>query len=130
MLRQPRFLVASLVLLVSGVGLNAATQFLQLHFRKEAVPLPVKSLSDEKEGIPAQLGHWVQVSKDEPLDSETEAVLATKQYIIRQYVDTRVRPHAAAEFRDLSRKEQQPSTSPTSTATTRAIPKGSRRCRC
>ena len=37
--RQPSFIVAFLVLLVAAVTLNAATQFLKLHFKKLPVPL-------------------------------------------------------------------------------------------
>ena len=97
-LRQPRFIAAALVLLVSAVGLNAATGFLQLHFRKVAVPLPVKSLDDAKEGIPARLGPWLQVSVDEPLSEDVEHALGTKTYLSRDYVDTRLERRAAVNF--------------------------------
>ena len=106
LLREPRFLVAAGFLLISAVGLNAATQFLQLHFRKVAVPLRVKSLSDESEGIPAQLGPWAQASVDEPLDPDTENALATKQYIFRMYVDTRLDPRGATLLHAASKKDR------------------------
>jgi len=67
------------------VGLNGATQFLQLHFKKQAVEIAVPL----KE-IPPRLGTWVQVSKDEPLESDIEAALATKEYIFRDYVNATV----------------------------------------
>jgi len=95
LLRQPRFIVAASFLLISAVGLNAATTFLQLHFRKVAVPLPVKSLSDETEGIPARLGPWAQALPDEPLNPDIEGALGTKQYINRIYLDTRLDSRAA-----------------------------------
>jgi hypothetical protein len=97
-LRQPRFIAAALVLLVSAVGLNAATGFLQLHFRKVAVPLPVKGLDDPKEGIPSKLGPWLQVSVDERLSDEFEQALGTKVYLSRDYIDTRLERRAAANF--------------------------------
>jgi hypothetical protein len=87
LMRQPKFLCAAAILLISAVGLNGATQFLKLHFRKEAVPLPIRSLDDVATGIPATMGHWVQVSKDEPIDPDVEHNLGTKEYIFRDYVD-------------------------------------------
>jgi hypothetical protein len=88
LLSQPAFLVAVVLLAVSALTLNAAVGFLRLHFKKIAVPLAVRSL---KEGLPPQLGdHWVQVSKDQPLDSQMEEVLATPEYVYRDYADTRV----------------------------------------
>lgn len=106
LLRQPRFIVASGFLLISAVGLNGAAQFLKLHFRKVAVPLPVKSLSDESEGIPAQFGPWVQASIDEPLDPEVEGALGTRQYIIRQYVDTRLDSHGTTIIHGPTKKDR------------------------
>ena len=70
--RQPRFVVAATFLLISAVGLNAATTFLRLHFRKIAVPLPVKSLTDQTEGLPSRLGPWAQALPDEPLNPDME----------------------------------------------------------
>ena len=97
-LRQPRFLAAAAVLLVSAVGLNAATGFLQLHFRKVAVPLAVKSLDDPKEGIPPKLGPWLQVSVDQPLSEDLEHALGTRTYLNRDYIDTRLERRAAINF--------------------------------
>jgi hypothetical protein len=94
LLRQPRFIVAAAFLLISAVGLNAATTFLKLHFRKVAVPLPVKSLTDETEGLPARLGPWAQALPDEPLNPDMEDALGTRQYVYRKYIDTRLDPHA------------------------------------
>ena len=105
-LRQPAFLVAAAFLLVSAIGLNAASQFLQLHFRKVAVPLPVRSLSDETEGIPARLGAWTQATVDEPLDPEVETTLGTRQYINRIYIDSRLDPMLAAHFKGATKQER------------------------
>lgn len=84
-LSRPQFLAAFIVLLVAAVSLNAATQFLRLYFKKEAVPL-VKPL----EQIPISLGPWVQISKDQPLNAEMLDVLGTKEYIFRDYLDSRI----------------------------------------
>jgi hypothetical protein len=89
-LRQRAFLGAVIVLGVAAVGLNAATEAMRLQFRKEAVPLAVPRLDDEKLGIPARLGHWVQVTKDEPLDPQVQEVLGTKEFVFRDYVDSRL----------------------------------------
>jgi hypothetical protein len=89
LLKQPAFVAAALLLGVAAVGLNAATAFLQLHFKKLPVPLAVKSL---REGLPAKLGTWEMVSKDTSIDSETEQVLGTSEYVFRDYVDTRTVP--------------------------------------
>ncbi len=108
--RQPGFLVAAVILGVSAVGLNVAVSRLQLHFKKVPVE-PARDLST----IPARLGPWVQVSKDEPLASDVQEMLGTKQYVFRDYVDTRlVTPAELAEFdgkdsderRELARRVQ------------------------
>jgi hypothetical protein len=72
------------LLAVAAVGFNAATQYLQLTFRKQPVPLaqPLKDL-------PAEMGHWLQVSKDRPLPHDIEEALGTKEYVMRWYVDRR-----------------------------------------
>ncbi|MDB5174760.1 MAG: hypothetical protein JWN51_3533 [Phycisphaerales bacterium] len=85
LLNRPAFLIAALVLGVSAVGLNSAAGFLQLHFKKIAVPLRVRSL---KEGLPSEIGTWVQVSSDQSIDSEQVQVLGTSEYVFRDYVNT------------------------------------------
>ena len=92
LLRDRRFLVAAVVLLVSATGFNAAAQFMQVHFRKQAVPLPVRALDDKVEGLPAKIaGRWVQVTEDQPLSADVEHALGTKQYVTRLYVDLTAR---------------------------------------
>ena len=87
-LTQPSFIVAVILLATSAITLNAAVGFLRLHFKKLPVPLAVKSF---KEALPAKFGdHWVQISKDQPLDPQVEEVLGTPQYVFRDYADTRV----------------------------------------
>lgn len=94
-LAQPTFVVAALLLATSAITLNGAVGFLRLHFKKVAVPLAVKSL---KQGMPATLGsHWVQISKDQPLDPQMEEVLATPEYVFRDYADTRIISHEDIE---------------------------------
>jgi hypothetical protein len=92
-LRQPAFLAAAVLLGVAAVGLNAATEAMRLHFRKLPVPLSAR-LDDARLGIPARVGHWVQVSKDEPLDPAVQEALGTRDFVFRDYVDTRLVPAA------------------------------------
>ncbi len=98
-LTQPAFVAAVVVLVISALGLNAATSFLSLHFKKLPVPLAVSSLS---EGVPANMGTWVQVSKDEAIDPEVQQVLGTSQYVFRDYVDSAVWPDDVPRLKELS----------------------------
>jgi hypothetical protein len=85
---RPAFVVAVVVLGIAAVGLNAAVGYLQLHFKKQPVPLSVygKPLAT----LPAVLGHWRQISFDQALDKEVQDVLGTDQYIFREYADERL----------------------------------------
>lgn len=76
--------VVGAILLLGAVGLNAATAFLQLTFKK----LPVE-LRQPITAMPAEVGPWVQVTIDTPMPPEIEHELGTKDYIQRVYVDTR-----------------------------------------
>jgi hypothetical protein len=101
-LRQPGFLIVAGVLLIAAIGLNAAVNFMSLHFKKEAV-----TLSHELGSIPGRMGTWVQVTQDQPLDSEMQDVLGTNKYIFREYVDERVVGAGIAErFRDKSNDDR------------------------
>ncbi len=100
--RQPAFLTVAVVLLVAAVSLNGATEFLQLHFKKEKVDLR-KKLTE----VPARLGPWQQVTTDMAITHEIEDVLGTKDYIYRFYVDTRrVHPDVLAQFKDKDEQTQ------------------------
>jgi uncharacterized protein YsxB (DUF464 family) len=83
---QPTFIAAVVLLLGAALGLNVAVASLKLHFRKLAVPLS-RPLID----VPAQLGDWVQVSRDEPIASDMEEVLGTDKYIFRDYLNVTAR---------------------------------------
>lgn len=99
---QPAFIVVSLILFVAAAGLNGATEFMQLHFRKQAVPL-TRELKD----LPEQLGPWRQMSIDEPLDADTEHTLGTDNYVFRHYVDTRLLTQRELdEFTDKSPRQR------------------------
>jgi hypothetical protein len=80
-LSQPAFLVVSAMLLLAAVTLNAATQALRLHFKKE----PVAQRKDFHE-LPQVMGQWMQVSEDEKLDKEIQDVLGTDKYVYRDYI--------------------------------------------
>jgi hypothetical protein len=90
LLRQRSFVAGAIVLSIGALTLNTSTHWLQLHFKKQSAPLRVRSLADPAEGIPSQLGNWMQVSVDQPIDPELEAQLKTKEYINRLYVNTSV----------------------------------------
>jgi len=101
-LRQPSFLIAAGVLLVSAISLNAATEYMQLYFRK----IPVE-LQADLNTLPAKLGPWVQVSKDEKLGEDMEHSLGATHYLYRDYVDSRrVSAAALAAFEGKSYKER------------------------
>ena len=74
---------------MSALGLNICTDYLKLHYRKQAVPMRVSAL-DAGDGIPARMGKWVQVDVDPPLDSETEHILGTSKYVFRRYANADV----------------------------------------
>src|SRR5438034_3684808 len=96
--RQPSFVVVVVILLAAALGLNTAVGYLQLHFKKEPVPL-AKPLSV----IPDRLGTWVQVSQDQALNKEFQDVLGTDQYIFRDYVDeSKAEVGVAERFKDKS----------------------------
>jgi hypothetical protein len=80
---QPGFLIVCAILLVGALGLNAAVGLLQWKFLKDPVPL-----KQDLTLIPEQMGDWLQVSKDEPLDHELQETLATDKYVFRDYVNT------------------------------------------
>jgi hypothetical protein len=101
-LSHPAFLAGFAVLFVAALSLNAATQYMKLYFKKEPVAL-AKAL----ETIPRELGHWVQVSEDEPLNPEMLDVLGTKQYVFRDYLDVNVVGQARAdEFKGKTLRER------------------------
>ena len=83
--KQPAFLVAVLLLAFCAATLNTAFAYFKVKFVKQRVDLRVPL----REGIPMTLGNWISVSKDQSIDPETEQVLATSQYIFRDYVDGR-----------------------------------------
>jgi hypothetical protein len=85
------FMAAVIVLIVAAVGLNGAVSSLQLHFKKLAVPL-ARPLN----AIAPQMGDWMQVSVDEPLDPDIEEVLGTKEYIFRDYISPEAHGGAVA----------------------------------
>lgn len=96
------FIIALLVLGCSAFALEGATRFLKLHFRKEAVPLPIPL-----EQIAANFGPWIQVSTDRPLQEDIEHTLGTSQYIFRNYLDSRVlNKETLDQFKDKSAGER------------------------
>jgi hypothetical protein len=103
---RAQFIVAVIVLAVAAVGLNAATQMLQLHFKK--VPVPLRhELDDPQHGVAQTIGPWKMVSLDVPLDEDMVHALGTDKYVFRDYVDTRkVTPAELAAFEAKSAGER------------------------
>jgi hypothetical protein len=79
------FVAAFVVLLVAAGGLNFAASYLQLHFRKEPVPMRVSFTTEG--ALPVRLGNWVQVLREETLSPDLLAALATDQYFFGTYLD-------------------------------------------
>lgn len=99
---QPAFVAAVLVLGVAAVGLNAAVSYMRLHFKKQPV-----ALRHDLASLPASLGPWKQVSKDEALEHEIQDVLGTDKYIFRDYVDERlIDPATIESFKDKSKDDR------------------------
>ena len=86
---QPDFVLAFAILGVSALGLNVCTDYLKLHYRKQAVPMRVSAL-DASDGIPTRMGKWVQVDVDPPLDPDVEHILGTTKYVFRHYANSDV----------------------------------------
>ena len=84
--RNTAFLIAAAVLLAAAIGLNGAIAKLQLHFKKEAVPLRT-SFTDAK-AMPLVLGPWVQVAREDTLDSDMLTSLATNEFLFCSYVNS------------------------------------------
>ena len=85
------FLVATAVLALAAVGLNAATEAMQVYFKKQPVALRAR-LDDDKSGVPEQLGDWVMVSEQNALDPDVQHSLGTKDFVFRAYVNTAAVP--------------------------------------
>ncbi len=78
-----RFLAAALILLVAAGGLNFAVRHLELHFKKEPVPMRQSFGA----AIPQVIGNWVQIARDDVLDDDLKLALGTDEYLFCFYVD-------------------------------------------
>ena len=66
------FLIAVVIMLVTAFGMGAATSFLKLNSAR------ARGAAAAAGKGAAQLGHWMQVSDDEPLEADIEQTLGTK----------------------------------------------------
>lgn len=82
-LLRPSFLVVALVLLISATSLTAVVERLDLHFKKQPVPLEKPLLV----GVPKEFGPWVMASIDETMSAEIEEAMGTDQYLTRYYLN-------------------------------------------
>ncbi|HEX8339448.1 MAG TPA: hypothetical protein VF624_00935 [Tepidisphaeraceae bacterium] len=78
------FAVIAALVWTAAFGLNYAVSALQIKFRKLPVAPRQPLIS-----IAPQLGPWAQVSVDKQLNEDFEHELGTKDYVFRDYVDTR-----------------------------------------
>jgi hypothetical protein len=83
-LKQPGFLMVVGILLAGALGLNAATGFLNLFFRKEALPLRGELSTFTKK----DLGGWVWVPEQHTLNPDNIHALGTDKYVMCMFVDT------------------------------------------
>ncbi len=83
--RTTAFVVVAMLLIVSAIGLKMTVAKMQITFRK----LPVE-LSSPLISIQPILGPWVQASVDRTINPDIEHELGTKEYVFRDYVDTRL----------------------------------------
>ena len=102
-LRRPTFVLVLLVLFLGAVGINAATSAMQLHFRKEAMPLRAP---EGLAALPLEVGSWVCVPEVHTVNPDLAHDLGTNQYVFRTYVDTAaVLPGSASGTPIISRDE-------------------------
>lgn len=90
------FVAAVAVLALAAVGMNAVTEALQLHYKKQPVPLRA-ALSDDEHGLPREMGGWVSVLQQNTLDEDIQHSLGTKEFVFRTYVDSRAVGREAVE---------------------------------
>jgi hypothetical protein len=83
-LKHPGFVLVAGILLIGALGLNAATSFLNLFFRKEALPLRGELSTFTKK----DLNGWVWVPEEQTLDPDTAHALGTDRYIMCTFIDT------------------------------------------
>lgn len=94
------FMIAAGILLVAALGLNVAVAKLQLHFKKEPVPMRKSFTEAMPEVIEAQVmepsptgsersvtHHWVQACRDEHLQADILISLGTDQFLFCDYID-------------------------------------------
>jgi hypothetical protein len=79
------FIIAFITVLVAAVGLNFSVSYLQLHFKKAAVPLR----GNFKKDIPVRVGQWVQVAREDTLDPDVQTALATDEFLFCTYLNAR-----------------------------------------
>ncbi len=87
-LLQPSFLLVAAILLICAVGLNGAIQMMELTFQKK--PVDLRTFGKELTALPMELGPWKMVSIDGRLNEDVEHALGTKEYVFREYVDSRI----------------------------------------
>lgn len=77
------FVAVVVILALAAIGLNTAVVQLQLHFKKQPVPIA----QSFKTLMPATVGQWVQVAKDTTLDPDILAALGTNEFLFCSYIN-------------------------------------------
>ena len=83
------FLIVVGVLALAAVGLNTVARTLEVHFKKQPVPLR-HALDDEKAGIPREMGNWVCIHQTSSLDEDIQHALGTREFVFRVYANAGV----------------------------------------
>lgn len=83
--RTIAFVIVLVILTTAAIGLRVTVANMKLTFRKLPVELPASLVEIRKE-----LGPWAQASVDRALPADIEHELGTKDYIMRDYIDTRL----------------------------------------
>jgi exosortase len=88
-LTSPGFVVACVVLLVSGVAMNSAIAAMGVYLKK----LPIQPAGNRQvSAIPVQTENWVRVGEDEQMSKEMLEELGTQNYLSRMYAQRKVAP--------------------------------------
>jgi hypothetical protein len=78
------FAIVAALLIAAAIGLQSTVSRMKLTFRKLPVPPTAPMIA-----ISPELGPWVQASVDRAVPPDFEHELGTREYVFREYVDTR-----------------------------------------
>lgn len=82
-LRNPAFIIAMCVMVVSALAMSAGIKAMGIYLRKLPIHAPG---GRELRALPTETEHWIREGADRIEDAETEATLGTTNYVTRLYV--------------------------------------------